>query len=485
MKNIVIVNLLDISPYFYEKIGGLEQIDRIKNYIKTLPMVNNTVFFLKEDLDIPFKKVIKRSWTEEIFMETMAKLSSGFDHIFYFFGDAPLLDSELSKSMFEDHINYYAEYTFADGFPYGLTPEIIDVEIIKALKTLSAGSSNCIKRDTIFNIVKKDINSFELETKIAEKDQRLKRVSLTTDTKRNFNQLRRIVNLGGLDAESVTEIIESHGEILFMEPSYITLEISKDRVQDVSYLPDRSVKDKFMTLENLDCILSKIKNYSDDATFSFIPEYEPDKHPMFKEVIKKITDDYGFDLYIETSGIGWSKDLKEEIIRNSKIKIIITLDAIDPYLYRQLRGDGQAEAEAFVKEIIPLMNDRIWIQATRMKDNESDMEPFYRYWQEFTEQIIIQKYSNYNETLPDLKVADLSPLKRFPCWHLKRDLHINTEGEALLCFNDIKGETVLGSLILEGIEVIMDRKKEYYTQHLKCEYTEFCRKCDEYYTFNF
>ncbi|MDX1697231.1 MAG: hypothetical protein R3308_03050, partial [Thiohalobacterales bacterium] len=50
---------------------------------------------------------------------------SEYDNLFYFFADCPLLDPELSGRMLENHRKYYADYTFADGYPYGLSPEIL------------------------------------------------------------------------------------------------------------------------------------------------------------------------------------------------------------------------------------------------------------------------------------------------------------------------------------------------------------------------
>lgn len=485
MKNIAIVNLMDISSYFYKNIDGATQISRITKYAKSLPQVEEIHFLLTEDVEGILNKTIKNEWTEEMFMKILGEKSKGFDNLFYFFGDCPVLDTKLSHEMFNEHINFYAEYTFADGYPYGLTPEILDVHIIPALNVLSKNSKEKINKDTIFNIVKKDINSFELETKISDTDLRLLRVSLTTDNKRNYNQLLRIIKLGGIDAVSISDVLINNAEILMQEPSYITIEITKKNVQNVSYLPKRNENREFMDINKLDIILKKIKNYSDDATISFTPEYEPTTHPELLNIIKMITVENNFDLYIETSGLGWSKELVEEVESNNKINLIILLDAIDPELYLDMRGEGQHEAISFTKNIILSSSERVWVQATRMKTNEKDMEPFYRYWQDHTDQIIIQKYSNYNKSLPDLKVADLSPLKRFPCWHLKKDLHINTEGEALLCFNDINGLIKLGSLITEDMQTVMNNKKKHYLKQIKCDYTDFCRKCDEYYTFNF
>ena len=125
------------------------------------------------------------NWNKELLINTLFNESKGYDNLFYYYGDCPLLDKKLTEEMFGDHINYYAEYTFADGYPYGLTPEILDVNILEALTLLAQNQKDKIDRNTIFDIVKKDINSFELETKISEKDVRLLRVSLTCDSKRN------------------------------------------------------------------------------------------------------------------------------------------------------------------------------------------------------------------------------------------------------------------------------------------------------------
>lgn len=485
MKNIAIVNLLDYTSYFYEKVNGESQLDRVIKYANSLPDVSEVIFLLNKDIKEIDSKVVMDSWNEEKLISNLLTCSEKFDHLFYFYGDCPLLDTELSREMFIDHINYYAEYTFADGYPYGLAPEILDTEILSPLLVLAKGSSEEVKRDSIFNVVKKDINSFELETKISENDLRLLRVSLTSDSRRNFNLLSRIVDNGGIDSKSIMNVLVNKPELLITEPSFINLDITRKKVQDTPYLPERSGDKDFMCIKDVDTILDKVKKYSDDATFAFVTEYEPVTHPDFLEIIQKITAIDGFKLFIETSGIGWTQAFKDEVVSNSKINLIITLDALNKEVYSKIRGIGHDEAVAFAKEMISLVKDRAYIQATRMKSNEMDMEPFYRFWQELTDKIVIQKYSDYNKRLPDLKVADLSPLKRFPCWHIKRDLFVDITGNVRLCYNDTEGDYILGSLIHNDIEEIIAKRDEYYTDHINCNYSDFCRKCDEYYTFNF
>ena len=97
----------------------------------------------------------------------------------------------------------------------------------------------------------------------------------------------------------------------------------------------------------------------------------------------------------------------------------------------------------------------------------------------------MQKYDPFCGALPDRKVADLSPLKRFPCWHLKRDLHVRMDGEVPLCREDLGLRHRLGNVFSDGLPAVWAAQERFYREHLREEYPELCRSCDEYYTFNF
>ena len=56
---------------------------------------------------------------------------------------------------------------FADGYPYGLTPEILNTEILPALQNLTVEDGSRVDRSGIFTILSRDINSFDVETEIA------------------------------------------------------------------------------------------------------------------------------------------------------------------------------------------------------------------------------------------------------------------------------------------------------------------------------
>jgi spiro-SPASM protein len=241
------------------------------------------------------------------------------------------------------------------------------------------------------------------------------------------------------------------------------------------------------------------------------------------ELIKEVLKRPALSLVIETSGIGWSSSLLEELSREAKaapqrenhstgctapISWIVSLDAFDPERYQELRGPGFAEAYATAKTLLKLFPNDSYVQAVRIKDFEDDIERFYRFWKdEHKEQegrhIIIQKYNDFLGSLPTLQASDLSPVKRRPCWHIKRDMNVLIDGRVPYCREIIfaggeVGESILGNALNEELSLIWKRGEALYLEHCRlyaadrgsASETELrhnfaCKDCDEYYTYNF
>ena len=122
---------------------------------------------------------------------------------------------------------------------------------------------------------------------------------------------------------------------------------------------------------------------------------------------------------------------------------------------------------------------------TRMNENEAELEPFYRFWEKRDAQPLIQKYDHICGMLPDRRPADISPLERHPCWHLKRDMAICNDGVVPLCKDDCACSVMLGNAFTIPLETIWERGQRFYREQLKSCYKGVCRNCDEYYTYNF
>ena len=418
-------------------------------------------------------------------MSVFTKEAAGFDHLFYIYGDEPFLDPGLAGKMYGQHISRFAEYTFADGYPYGLAPEIVKCSVLKEWSKLVQGSSRPIKRDSLFQIVQKDINNFDLETEISPVDLRYLRLE------RNFLQLERFYNAGITSAEDFLEYLPANQKDLRALPSYYQLQITDTCPQNCGYCPfpengkNKTESPRNLALSDLEILLDKIERFSDDAVVSLSVWGEPFSHPEIVEAAGRVLARENLSLVLETCGIGIPEDFFSLEIDQDRFTLIFSIDAVDPLLYRSLRGAGLPEALASFEKAYSLWPGSVYIQSVRMKDNEDHLETFFRQWKEKTDHIIVQKYNNFCGRLPDRKVTDISPLKRFPCWALKREMTILLNGDVPLCRCDIAKENILGNLLKENPADIWQRGEEFYLSHLKNEYPGLCGRCDEFYVYNF
>ena len=342
-------------------------------------------------------------------------------------------------------------------------------------------------------MIRKDINSFDIETEISPVDLRMLRVSLAADTERNFVLLKRIIEKGARDAQGVCAVLTGHPELLRTLPAFFPVQVVERCPQACSYCPYPAFggaileKSRVMPVETFSALARKIAAFTGDAVIDISLWGEPALHPQIDELVASALSVPGIELVIETAGVGWKPGLLSRIRESTgnRATWIVSLDAASEEMYAKLRGPGFAEANRTAEELLSLFPGRAWVQAVRMRENEEDLDVFYRSWKARTENVIIQKYDTFAGFLPDRTVADLSPLKRFPCWHLKRDLPILIDGTVPLCREDIRAETPLGNALSEDLAVIWDRATAVYRGHLDGTYPAMCARCDEYYTYNF
>jgi spiro-SPASM protein len=495
MKNLAVANGLTLSSYSFQKLpGGGDCPQRVLAFARRLPEVQKVHILLAGDAPCPpgFEAVRLPAGGVGDLLGALARLAEGADHLFYFFADCPLLDSPLASRLLENHRKYYADYTFADGYPLGLAVEILRPGVLPALAELAKGCPEvqAADRGAVFEVVKKDINAFDVETELAPADLRLLRLSLSSDTKRNHLLLTRLLEAGAADAESACRLVQEKPELLRTLPAFYSIQIVAGCPQLCSYCPypkfgiQRTGKQGEMELERFVGLADKIRAYSGDAVLSVSLWGEPAYYSRFPELASAVRE-RGLRLIVETSGVGWDPAVLGQIANGPGIEWIVSLDADSPELYRKLRGEGYQEALRAIDLLAARFPSQVHVQAVRMKENEERLEDFHRAWKARTGKVIIQKYDHFSGLLPDRRVADLSPLKRFPCWHLKRDLCVLIDGRVPLCREDVNLRHPLGNLFEEELAEVWARGQQLYRDHLRQEYPSLCAGCDEYYTYNF
>ena len=456
------------------------------------------------------------AWTVAALLDTLASLSSGFDFAYFAWADCPFLDPVLAEKMAERHIRYAAEYTYADGWPYGISPELLSPETAAILAKIAADldeNSINITREALFSLLQKDINAFDIETEISAVDLRCHRLNLCADSKRNFLLLQSFLTANGHyipETSAIERIIEEKPEILRTLPAFYPVQVFEGCPHRCSFCPwavhaKNAVQGRgFMEKGLFESLLDTIMAFSGDAVIDISLWGEIALHPQKIELIESVLRRNSLSLVIETSGVGWKHselELCAEIAGKytektgkfpAPLSWIVSLDTSDPERYQEIRGAGFAEAAACAKKLLSLFPKDTYVQAVRTEGAEEDIERFYRSWKETAgsaANVIIQKYDDFCGMLPRKQAADLSPVQRKPCWHLLRDMPVLLDGSVPLCRQQIAAADmaiILGNVFTDPLDKIWERGQEQYIKHTKSVYeNSLCAGCDEYYTFNF
>jgi spiro-SPASM protein len=467
-------------------------------------------------------------WNVSELLKVISESAAGYDFAYYGWADSPFLDPSLAEKTALRHVRFAADYSYADGWPYGLGPELVTGAAAGILYKIAGDSGfGPVKRDSLFGVLQKDINSFDIETEISPVDLRYHRLSLSADSKRNFLLLQRFAQAfpaasgeGGPAASkegagAVEKIIAEHPEYLRTLPAFFPVQVSapcpglssKEGTGACALCPyprlGKTGEKDFLDPEDFIRLLDKIENFAGDGVIDLSLWGELSLHPRREELIRAVLERPALSLVVETSGLLWGKNA-EELARLGEgapprlnglppLSWIISLNPGD------LSPSG-GEAAAFAKSLVSAFprekgkEDRVYVQAVRTSGAEDEVEQFYRSWKAYGADhdgpgIIIQKYDDFCGFLPRRQGVDLSPVERRPCWHLMRDLPVLIDGTVPVCRENVEGKMESwGNLFTDELEIIWKRGEGLYSSHCGKDYGPEgspCRVCDEYYTFNF
>jgi spiro-SPASM protein len=503
------------EPLFNGKNSLSLAVEQAKKFLgagKTALFVSGGDFSFLENVQIEQRE----TWTKRSLLETIANLSAGFDCAYFAFADCPFLDPSLAAAIAERHRRYAAEYSYADGWPFGLAPELLSPGTAAILAKIAGDDDGPIERDFLFSVIQKDINSFDIETEISPVDLRCHRISLRADSKRNLLLLKNFIAAAGGKipvTADVERIVAEQPEILRTLPNFYPVQVYGGCPQSCSLCPypaftDAAERRDFMDNAKFESLLDKITAFSGDAVIDLSLWGELSLHPEKMQLIEKVISRPELALVIETSGLGWKSDELEKCaeITNAigkrknplaPLSWIVSLDTADGERYKEIRGQGYAEAQDCAKTLLSLFPKDSYVQAVRTAGAEDDIEKFYRYWKDNApcgeKNIIIQKYDDFCAALERKKSSCISPVIRQPCWHIMRDMPVLIDGTAPLCREELsalKGsdngnKRILGNAFTDSLESIWENGKAFHEEQCGKNYTGLCAACDEYYTYNF
>lgn len=490
MSQALVINSLHRSPWRDKPFSSGRTVDLyIKEYLSQWKNLSLYELVLPgESGYFPEARSVSVENRNDRLIESLRDISSEYERLVYFWSDTPFLDMDLTEKLLDLHHRYLSHFTFSDGWPLGLTPEIIGADALEKLLPLSRGDDKPVGRDSLFSLIQKDINDFDLETLIAPEDFRLLRLVLAADGKDRWTVLDRFDREGLIDGVSIRGKLSQRQDLLRTVPSFYQIQITEKRAQKPEYLPVPDFSsEKEMTLSDFDALLKKMAALSPEGVISLSYWCEPSLHGNIYEMMEHILSYDSLTLLVETSGIGWDRDKVGQLLRAHQDRMIwiVEIDASDPALYQRLRGEGQEEALSFIEFLGSEILGDFYVQTTRLIENEDHLEALFHEWKEKPGNLIIKKYDHFCGLLPQRKVTDLSPITRMPCWHLKRDMVILSDGTVLPCQEHLDSRFCLGNGLKEDLEEIWKRGKEPYLGQLDNRYVGLCERCDEYYTYNF
>ena len=445
---------------------------------------------------------------------------SGAESLIFSYADCLFLNKSLAQGLLSTHFDYKAEYTFAEGYPEGFAPEILDKGTIAILKELSKTTAKAtgdqkISRHSIMDIIKTDINSFEVETVLAPVDWRLFRFAFDCRKKENFIACQKLFEQCGANTEEPVQLSTAAAknlDILKTVPAFYNLQLAQKCHGKCTYCPypaalkqkegtEPAVATKIMDFNKACALIDQISELSTEAVIALSAWGECFNHPDLLKLIEKILSYEGLSVFIEADGCSIPESFAKEAaaIVNAapertngwqKLMIAVSMDGFTAQTCATLRGsdfnlEKSVEAVKVLQEALP---GCVYPQFVRMNANEAELEGFFRYWNDKSNatggNFIIQKYNSFAGLLKNEEPADLSPLDRNVCWHLRRDMTILYNGDVPVChsrvLNDIKG-----NVFEEGLTAVWKKLDDELKNHIDQNYCEKCGGCDEFYTFNF
>lgn len=522
MKCVVIFFEDENSEFARKKVfDGLSAVESSKNWAESLGL---EYFYLRS-----------LSLTDFLRDAEIIAQKNSADSVIFSYCDLPFLNAELTKRLIESHSKYKCEYTFADGFPYGFAPEIIDVGTLGILFQIASGEQKELgalpfSREGVFNLIKTDINAFEVNSVLSSADWRLFRFAFHCGFKENFLQCENLfkkikkrarngenenkISCFDFDADEISKIASCEPGCLKTVPAFYEIQICDKAKIDSIYSPyfaeykknnkiAPSESENRMSFENFSDLLQKISDFSENAVVSLSAWGEPLSHPDLLKMIEKVLSFEKFSVFFETDGLQISKefcDNLKKIVNNAperknllqKIMICVKIDAFSAETYKKIHinasDDDFDKILAAVETLHAAVPFCVYPQFVRMNENEAETESFFRFWNEKQNpsggKFAIQKYENFCNLLPERKPADLSPLERNVCWHLRRDFCVLSNGDVPFCKQRVFSD-IIGNAFKHPLEEVWKKRDENLLAQIDQKYPLKCEKCDEFYTYNF
>ncbi|MBW5380226.1 spiro-SPASM protein, partial [Brachyspira hampsonii] len=420
--------------------------------------------------------------------------SENYDNIIYIPCNMPLFNADETIKLTKIHEENISYFSYGENYPSGIVPFIIRRTAFEKLFNIIKTKDIKVSENAISNIVFVDPNFFEIEILISEHDMRYYRLHLFADSKRNAILIKKLIDYK--DYNEMVKAIEENPSIRRTLPSFIEIDISnRQNVFNKYLLKNQTIKnelskeEKNITLDEFKNIYDKLYNFCGDFHISIGSYYEPLLNKDIFDILEYSTRNKNVQVYLETNALlldsGKAKRLLSMQSERSNLNVIIHLDTVEEDVYNKIYDNGDIKTIMSNIDYYLLREPKnTYLQITKQKDNFDYLASYYKYFDKYKIDIIMQKYYNYRGIIDDNRVGDMAPIINIGCWHLARDLFIDSYGDIYICRFDINKEKKIASIYDENLEDIWKKIENYFLDNVSKK-LDFCKNCDEWYLYNF
>ncbi|PTY39639.1 spiro-SPASM protein [Brachyspira hampsonii] len=456
---------------------------------------NDKINTLKEKLNCDVKYIENNDLEKiENYLNNIYIESENYDNIIYIPGNMPLFNADETIKLTKIHEENISYFSYGENYPAGIVPFIIRRTAFEKLFNIIKTKDIKVSENAISNIVFVDPNFFEIEILISEYDMRYYRLYLFADSKRNAILIKKLIAYK--DYNEMVKAIEENPSIRRTLPSFIEIDISnRQNVLNKYLLKNQTIKnelskeEKNITLDEFKTIYDKLYNFCGDFHISIGSYYEPLLNKDIFDILEYSTRNKNVQVYLETNALLLdsvnAKRLLSMQSERSNLNVIIHLDAVEEDVYNIIYDSGDIKTIMSNIDYYLLREPKnTYLQITKQKDNFDYLASYYKYFDKYKIDIIMQKYYNYRGIIDDNRVGDMAPLINVGCWHLAKDLFIDSYGDIYICRFDINKEKKIASIYEENLEDIWKKLENYFLDNVSKK-LDFCNNCDEWYLYNF
>lgn len=456
----------------------------------------NKADILKNNLncDIKFIEYDINLKTIEDYLNRIYKESENYENIIYIPCNMPLFSVEETIKLTKIHEENIAYFSYGENYPVGIVPFIIRRNSFEKLFNMIKNKDIKISENAIRDIVFIDPNFFEIEILVSEYDMRYYRLYLFADSKRNSILISKLIDYKR--CEDIAKAVKENPIIRRTLPAYIEIDINnrqnvinKNLFSCESLRKELFKEEKNTTFGDFKNMFDKLCDFCGDFHLSIGSFYEPLINKDIFEILDYASKNKNVNIYLETNALLLDNDKAKKLIdlqnERNNLFAIIRLDAVDENIYNKIYENGDIKTILSNIDYYLIREPKnAYLQITKQKSNFDYLASYYKYFEKYKAEIIMQKYYTYRGIIEDNRVGDMSPLIKTGCWHLARDLFIDSYGDIYICRFDINKEKKISSIYEDDLENIWKLFEDYYANNV-FDKLDFCKNCDEWYLYNF